>query len=282
MRYAVLHFAVTLMMCVGFKAEATALPLECGMQELQVKCNVLQNGVVIKNVVFNRGNCQSAQDFMNDEISIFKKNIAMTERGLATQALTETMRDTYKLMIKNQNNAINERVEKFQKVYVFGDQIDIFHSCKNVLEFTVQTNMGDWTWGKQGVSQTTPQSAPSQASRSSSDLDKLTTGVTLQSQGKYTEALQVLLPLAEKGDPYAQYGVGIMYDNGQGVTEDNGAAAKWYMKAAVQGQAEAQYNLAKMYDLGEGVERDEATAMLWYRKAAEQGDELAIEALRAE
>ena len=35
-----------------------------------------------------------------------------------------------------------------------------------------------------------------------------------------------------------------MYDSGQGVAPDPGAAVKWYRMAAEQGHAPAQFNLA--------------------------------------
>jgi len=44
------------------------------------------------------------------------------------------------------------------------------------------------------------------------------------------------------------------------------------MKAAEQGDAMAQFNLGVMYDEGQGVARDDAKAVEWYTKAAEQGD----------
>jgi hypothetical protein len=42
--------------------------------------------------------------------------------------------------------------------------------------------------------------------------------------------------------------------------------------AAAQGYAEAQYNMGVMYRDGEGVSQDYAEAAKWFRKAAEQGD----------
>ena len=46
-------------------------------------------------------------------------------------------------------------------------------------------------------------------------------------------------------------------------------------KAAEQGQAEAQYNLGFMYDQGEGVPEDDAKAYAWLSIVAAQGDESA-------
>ena len=63
-----------------------------------------------------------------------------------------------------------------------------------------------------------------------------------------------------------------MYDEGEGVPQDDAEAVRWYRLAAEQGDATAQYNLGLMYDEGEGVPQDDAEAVRWYRLAAEQGD----------
>ena len=49
----------------------------------------------------------------------------------------------------------------------------------------------------------------------------------------------------------------------------------WYRKAAEQGYADAQYNLGILYANGQGVTQDYAEAARWYRKAADQGDAIA-------
>ena len=84
---------------------------------------------------------------------------------------------------------------------------------------------------------------------------------------------------AEQGHPRAQYNLGVLYANGQGVPQDFTEAAKWFRKAAEQGYAPAQNNLGSLYDKGKGVPLDFAEAAKWYRKAAEQGDADAAEAL---
>ena len=58
-----------------------------------------------------------------------------------------------------------------------------------------------------------------------------------------------------------------MYDNGDGVAEDDAEAVKWFRLAAEQGLANAQHNLGVMYDNGEGVPQDVAA----FRLAADQG-----------
>ena len=53
---------------------------------------------------------------------------------------------------------------------------------------------------------------------------------------------------AKHGDAEAQYTIAVMYDNGEGVVEDDKEALKWYRKAAEQGYFYAQNNLCVLYD----------------------------------
>jgi TPR repeat protein len=78
--------------------------------------------------------------------------------------------------------------------------------------------------------------------------------------------------LAKNGSANAQYNLGAIYDNGDGVPEDDTEAAKWYHQAAEQGQINAQFNLGVMYENGEGVVKSATEAASWYQKAADQGD----------
>ena len=73
---------------------------------------------------------------------------------------------------------------------------------------------------------------------------------------------------AEKGDASAQYNLGLMYANGEGVEKDYAEAVKWYRKAAEQGNAIAQSNLGWMYQYAKGVEKDFVEAYAWYNIAA--------------
>ena len=59
----------------------------------------------------------------------------------------------------------------------------------------------------------------------------------------YKTAYKLFLPLAEQGDAFAQYNLGLMYDQGLGVPQDYKEAVKWYRLAAEQGYADAQTNL---------------------------------------
>ena len=91
-------------------------------------------------------------------------------------------------------------------------------------------------------------------------------------RGDYVTAMKILRPLAERGDATAEYDVGVMYDQGFGVTQNQTELAKWYHRAADHGLAHAQHNLGSIYLEGQGVAQDYAEAAKWYRKAADQGD----------
>lgn len=61
-----------------------------------------------------------------------------------------------------------------------------------------------------------------------------------------------------------------MYDNGDGVKQDDKEAVKWYRLAAEQGYAVAQCNRGAMYASGDGVPQDFGKALKWWQLAAEQ------------
>ncbi len=99
--------------------------------------------------------------------------------------------------------------------------------------------------------------------------------------GAYPVALEEFNKLTTDGQASvpdiasAQYMLGVMYANGQGVTLDYRKAALWYYKAGVRGNASAQYRLGVMYVNGQGVTQNYREAVVWYRKAAEQGNAMA-------
>ena len=80
-----------------------------------------------------------------------------------------------------------------------------------------------------------------------------------------------------QGDARAQYNLGVMYGNGQGVAQNYAEALKWYKLAAAQGDARAQFNLALMYDKGQGVAQNYVKAHMWFNLVAVSGDNDAIE-----
>ncbi len=97
----------------------------------------------------------------------------------------------------------------------------------------------------------------------------------------YQRAYKKWKPLAEKGNPDAQFGVGYMYLQGKGVVMDYKKAMKWFRLAAEQGDSDAQNNLGLMYAVGNGVVEDLVYARMWFEIAASNGSEGAKKNLTA-
>ena len=68
--------------------------------------------------------------------------------------------------------------------------------------------------------------------------------------------LDTLRQAAEQGNAAAQFSLGLMYADGEGVPKDDAEAVRWYRLAAEQGNAAAQFSLGLMYADGEGVPKD--------------------------
>ena len=103
-------------------------------------------------------------------------------------------------------------------------------------------------------------------------LEDYENGAVAFERGDYETALREFKVLAEQKDSRGQYGLGLMYDLGTGVSIDFEEAVKWYRLSAKQGNADAQNNLATMYAEGEGVEKDADKAAKWYERAAQKGN----------
>jgi hypothetical protein len=82
------------------------------------------------------------------------------------------------------------------------------------------------------------------------------------------ESVDSMRAKAEKGDPEAQNGLGMINIFGFGGAQDLGAARGWFEKAADQGYPEAMVQLGNLYENGLGVEKDVAKAVALYGKAA--------------
>lgn len=114
---------------------------------------------------------------------------------------------------------------------------------------------------------------PQQTIRAPPPAGQLEDGLTASARGDFAEAMRLLRPLAEQGDPYAQAGIGLLYGNGRGVPKDYGQALAWFRKAAEQGYEAAQNDLGVMYALGQGAPQDYVQAYMWFDLAASRASD---------
>lgn len=103
----------------------------------------------------------------------------------------------------------------------------------------------------------------------------LTEAASAQARGDHLRAFQILLPLAQGGQPEAQVRLGLIYYHGLGVREDDLEAFGWFGRAAALGHADGQYHLANLYAFGnvppQHAEDGDREAARWYFAAAQQG-----------
>lgn len=90
-------------------------------------------------------------------------------------------------------------------------------------------------------------------------------------RGDYQTALKQWHAQAQAGDAAAMRDLGMLYDTGHGVQQNQALALSWYQAAAQAGDGEAAFNVATMYDAGRGVSMDRAQAVKWYKIAAGRG-----------
>ena len=97
-------------------------------------------------------------------------------------------------------------------------------------------------------------------------------GLDAFQKGDYVGAAKEWRPLAEEGDPIAQFNLGLLYLDGHGVPQSPMEAANWFRRAAEQDYTQAQHNLGAMYGSGQGVKRDYVQAYKWLNICAAKGN----------
>ena len=93
----------------------------------------------------------------------------------------------------------------------------------------------------------------------------------------FKQAVRWYRSAAEQGEAKAQFNLGVMYAEGQGVPQDFREAMEWYYLAAMQGDADAYHNLGVMYATGDETLKDNVLAEVWFTLAAAQGDKDAFD-----
>jgi TPR repeat protein len=133
-----------------------------------------------------------------------------------------------------------------------------------------------------GPSLTLPKAAPQ-------DPDKaaMLQAERFYDQKKFTEAGNILLPLAQKDNANAAFALGLMEARGNFGKPDYVKARAWWEKAAQKGHMEAEYNLGLVYyrgvqNGGDGTDparRDFTKALEWWNKAAAHRHSIAMYSL---
>ncbi|RGB40057.1 hypothetical protein C1646_430223 [Rhizophagus diaphanus] len=84
------------------------------------------------------------------------------------------------------------------------------------------------------------------------------------------------LKSAENGNKFAQYNLGLYYQNGWGIEKDEIKAFKWYKKSAKQDNSDAQNYLGFIYKNGiNTIQKDLEKSFFWYQKSAINGNKIA-------
>ena len=96
-------------------------------------------------------------------------------------------------------------------------------------------------------------------------------GETAYSDGDFESAAALFEQAANDGNPDAQYKLGSMHHDGEGLPRNHEQAVYWYTKAAKRGNTTAQYWLCIMHREGMGVPRSYSEALYWCKRAANNG-----------
>jgi uncharacterized protein len=91
-------------------------------------------------------------------------------------------------------------------------------------------------------------------------------------RGDFGRARNGYSELANQGDRIAQFKLGVLYDEGNGVDKNSREAIRWYCISSAQGFPEAAYNLGRLYQDGRGIPQNFERARQWYLIATGRGE----------
>jgi uncharacterized protein len=138
-----------------------------------------------------------------------------------------------------------------------------------------------YKWGKNGIDQ--DMSEAKRHFRAAADLGDesgLTLWLDFYRDRDDPEKIQVNGPRAAVerwrnraagGDAHAQYYLGVLYSDGDGVPRDSVEAGKWLLSAAARGNVSARLRLGMMCETGLGMPLDRVEAYKWFNLAAVSG-----------
>jgi len=116
-------------------------------------------------------------------------------------------------------------------------------------------------------------SAQAQGASKNASFDAVTSlkAYAAYKAGNYLEAKRIWQGLAEKGNTTAMINLANMFQQGQGVTENQRHALSYVEEAAQLGDKRAQYELGTAYESGITLNRNIEQAAYWLKKSAENG-----------
>ncbi len=100
--------------------------------------------------------------------------------------------------------------------------------------------------------------------------------VASQNRGDLAAAFGQFKSLANAGNPQAQFELSLLYLYGKGVKPDTREAMRWLKQSALHGYQPAQSNLGVAFNRGRYLPQDEVKAFIWSSIAAASGDAVAV------
>ena len=218
---------------------------------------------------------------------------------LATQLETVTGKKKYGYLPKAVKKTVNEIVDQMEPLPVIDEcyqvwwelqcQIEDFYSEKErqrpplseqkefrpiknaVIQEAENFRMGKVTFEDEEMEETTDSS---NLSYDCWELWMVTQDDTAPMVDR-DEAAAQLIDKAKKGDRYAQYLIGRLYQDGPVLIPDGVEARYWFDQAARQGHVSAQYGLGKLLLSDDPEVRDTELAIQWLEYATHHGSDLA-------
>lgn len=159
---------------------------------------------------------------------------------------------------------------------LIGAGADLFAAVEPGDVVCVTAHSGALALSYMDVSATCPPSVDKSRAAGPVRVGKTGIGLDARDRGDYATAAWALKDAAYRGGADAQFFLGLMYRDGQGLKQDHKEAFRLWRLAAAQGHGRAMNVIGHAHDHGIGVKYDPKEAVIWYRKAIEKNEPRAM------
>lgn len=140
---------------------ASESPIQCGLNQKNIECTVVDDNVEITNVILNRGRCDAPEAITQkdiEDLNEFRNKLQAEERALYfSEDGQPTPMGVYGIMGRTITRSTDQNIDRYgeaylrvafdpRKKYKFGDSVKILASSCNLIEFTIEANGQNWTW----------------------------------------------------------------------------------------------------------------------------------------
>lgn len=240
--------------------------------KIKVKINnqiaIILNDCVLKNFQLKSANLENPKQ---STTFIIKNDRLFDENGLFANVEWQIILRNDGLTYRLSTSRLSNNIPIKEKLMLFNDYCK--DNLKHILQLILITENISSVENKLAILENALKSKNAlKNSTYAANILYLLYSISAFNKIEESKQLFYLKSAAEKGNPGAQFNLGMAYlHENLGLEKNNNMAIEWLREAANQGLPDAQYNLGYFHYYGIGIKENLQEAIKWHKKSADLG-----------